>query len=273
MPELPEVETIRRSLSRHILNAQIQEVLVRWPGAVESCEGREFRDVVKGLKITSIERRGKYLLITLDEGWSIIAHMRMTGRLVYHPDSYEPEKHTHVVFKFTKGELHFTDTRKFGRLQLVRTAQREKQPALAKLGPEPLEESFSAKELGRRLASRKQAIKVVLLDQTLVAGIGNIYADEALFKAGIAPERLANSLTEEETDRLYTAICQVLRDGIAAKGTSFRDYRDANGEKGDFQNELNVYGRGGEPCRCCGQLLSRIRLGGRATVFCSNCQS
>lgn len=146
------------------------------------------------------------------------------------------------------------------------------QPSLACLGPEPLEEGFSPEELGKRLASRKLAIKAALLDQTLVAGIGNIYADEALFRAGVAPERCANSLTPEEVKKLYSSICQVLQEGIASKGTSFRDYQDANGEKGAFQKELNVYGRGGEPCKGCGQPLQRIRLGGRSTVFCPNCQ-
>lgn len=272
MPELPEVETIRRSLSQHILNLKIEEVIVRWPGAVEGYEGNAFADTVKGLRIMSIERRGKYLLFTLEKGWSFIAHMRMTGRLIYHPVAYEPEKHTHVVLKLSQGEIHFTDTRKFGRLQLVLTKERLNQPSLARLGPEPLGENFSPEELGQRLAQRKLAIKGALLDQALVAGIGNIYADEALFRAGITPERCANSLNSEEVKELYHAICQVLQEGIAAKGTSFRDYQDANGEKGAFQKELKVYGRGGEACRSCGRPLERIRLGGRSTVFCSNCQ-
>lgn len=272
MPELPEVETIRRSLSQHILHLSIDEVVLRWPGAVEGYEGKSFEETVKGLKIQSIERRGKYLLFTLEKGWSFIAHMRMTGRLVYHANSQEPEKHTHVVLKLSSGEIHFTDTRKFGRLQLVRTEGRLRQPSLARLGPEPLEEGFSPEELGRRLAPRKLAIKAALLDQALVAGVGNIYADEALFRAGIAPERSANTLTPEEVEKLYTAICEVLQEGIAANGTSFRDYQDANGEKGAFQKELKVYGRGGEACRCCGETLERIRLGGRSTVFCPRCQ-
>lgn len=272
MPELPEVETIRRSLSQHILERRIEEILIRWPGAVEGYEEKTFAEAVRGLKFQSIERRGKYLLFTLEEGWSFIAHMRMTGRMVYHAQSQEPEKHTHVVLKLSSGEIHFTDTRKFGRLQLVRTEERLQQPSLARLGPEPLEEGFSAEELGLRLAPRKLAIKAALLDQALVAGIGNIYADEALFRAGIAPERCANSLTKEEIEKLYPAICQVLEEGIAANGTSFRDYQDANGERGDFQKELKVYGRGGEPCKSCGHTLERIRLAGRSTVFCPCCQ-
>lgn len=272
MPELPEVETIRRSLSQHVLNLEIEKVTIRWSGAVAGYQGYDFEEYVKGRTLQSIERRGKYLLITLDDGWSLIAHMRMTGRLNYYPHSHEPEKHTHVVLKLSKGEIHFTDTRKFGRLQLVRTEERLNQSSLKRLGPEPLGEEFSPEELGRRLGNRKLSLKCALLDQTVVAGLGNIYVDESLFRAGLSPERVANSLSSEELGNLYTSICEVLQEGITAKGTSFRDYRDANGDKGAFQRELRVYGRGGEACMRCGGPLAKKRMGGRTTVFCTNCQ-
>jgi formamidopyrimidine-DNA glycosylase len=272
MPELPEVETIRRTLGLNILKLKIKDVLILWPGAVSGYDGQRFEEIVRGRSLQSIERRGKYLLITLDAGWSIIAHMRMTGRLNYYSKGCEPEKHTHVVFKLSKGELHFTDTRKFGRLQLVRTEERLEQPSLKRLGPEPLEDEFTPEELGRRLSPRKVAIKIGLLDQSVVAGLGNIYADESLFRAGISPERPSNSLSKNELEKLYFAICGVLQEGIKAQGTSFRDYRDANGEKGAFQNELKVYGRGGEACFICGRTLEKKRMGGRTTVFCTVCQ-
>jgi formamidopyrimidine-DNA glycosylase len=272
MPELPEVETIRRSLSLHVLDLKIEDIIIRWSGAVTGYLGYDFKEYVKGRTLKSIERRGKYLLITLDDGWSLIAHMRMTGRLNYYPHCNEPEKHTHVVFKLSKGEIHFTDTRKFGRLQLVRTEERLNQPSLKRLGPEPLGEEFSPEELGQRLAPRKLPLKCALLDQTVVAGLGNIYADESLFRAGLSPERVANSLSSEELRRLYISICEVLQEGINANGTSFRDYRDANGDRGAFQRELRVYGRGGEACMQCGRPLAKKRMGGRTTVFCSNCQ-
>lgn len=272
MPELPEVETIRRSLSLHVLNLKIKEVIILWAGAAVGYEGYTFEEYVKGRILKSMERRGKYLLITLDGGWSIIAHMRMTGRLNYYPHCQEPEKHTHVVLKLSKGEIHFTDTRKFGRLQLVRTEVRLNQPALKRLGPEPLEEEFSPEELGRRLTNRKLPLKCALLDQTVVAGLGNIYADESLFRARLSPERMANSLSKEELNYLYASICEVLEEGIAANGTSFRDYQDANGDKGAFQKALKVYGRGGEACMECGRPLAKRRMGGRTTVFCTNCQ-
>ncbi|NMA69223.1 MAG: bifunctional DNA-formamidopyrimidine glycosylase/DNA-(apurinic or apyrimidinic site) lyase [Desulfitobacterium sp.] len=272
MPELPEVETIRRGLSERILQTRIEKVIIRWPGAVEDWEGHPFTETITGLGFESIERRGKYLLINLEGGWSIIAHMRMTGRLIYHSQEREPEKHTHVVLKLSQGEVHFSDTRKFGRLQLVKTGERMNVPSIAKLGPEPLSEEFTPEELAKRLKPRKINIKAALLDQTLVAGIGNIYADEALFRARILPERPANSLKKEEVEKLHEAIQEVLAEGIAAKGTSFRDYQDATGEKGSFQKQLKVYSRGGEPCTCCNETLERIKLGGRTTVYCSKCQ-
>lgn len=273
MPELPEVETIRRTLSQHVLNQTIEEICIRWPGAVKGWEVFPFEQAVKGRRILSLERRGKYLLITLDEGWSLIAHMRMTGRLNFYSGVREPEKHTHVIFKLSNGELHFTDTRKFGRIILVPTEERLGHPSLKVLGPEPLLEGFTPEVLGFRLAKRSVALKIALLDQKVVAGLGNIYADESLFLAGLSPERAANTLTFPELTDLHSAICSVLQAGIDAQGTSFRDYRDANGEKGAFQNSLKVYGRGGKSCEHCGKPLVRIRLGGRTTVFCSECQN
>lgn len=272
MPELPEVETIRRTLSQRVLKLKIDEVILRWKGAVLGYEDVPFEKVLNGLRIDSIERRGKYLLITLEDGWSLIAHMRMTGRLNYYPSSNAPEKHTHVVFKLSKGELHFTDTRKFGRLQLVRTKNRLELPSLKRLGPEPLESGFTPQVLGQKLINRKIALKTALLDQTVVAGLGNIYVDESLFQAGLSPLRMANSLTKDELTRLHASICSVLQAGIDAQGTSFRDYRDANGEKGAFQEALKVYGRAGELCVLCGNPLEKTRLGGRTTVYCLNCQ-
>ncbi len=273
MPELPEVETIRRTLMKHVSGLVISKVNVLWPAVVQNWQERTFADVVTGRKINSIERRGKYLLFTLDEGWSLLAHMRMTGRLNYYPDEQTPERHTHLVFSLSQGELHFSDVRKFGRIQVIPTDMRLTSSSLAKLGPEPLEPDFTADLLGGRLTSKKLSIKATLLDQRVLAGLGNIYADEALFRAGIAPERKACSLSTEEIFKLHGGIQDVLNAGISSKGTSFRDYRDANGQKGNFQALLQVYGRGNEPCLHCGKLLEKLRLAGRTTVFCSHCQS
>ncbi|MHB8126721.1 MAG: DNA-formamidopyrimidine glycosylase [Desulfitobacteriaceae bacterium] len=272
MPELPEVETIRRTLLERVSGLIITEVKVLWPAVVQNWQDRAFAEVVTGRKIKSIERRGKYLLFTLDEGWSLVAHMRMTGRFNYYPLEQMPERHTHLVFLLSRGELHFSDVRKFGRIQIIPTDLRLLSASLAKLGPEPLEADFTMDILSERLASKKTNLKAALLDQRVLAGLGNIYADEALFRAGLVPARMACSLSTEEIFKLHGAIQEVLNAGISSQGTSFRDYRDANGQKGNFQDYLQVYGRGNEPCLKCAKPLEKIRLAGRTTVFCSHCQ-
>lgn len=273
MPELPEVETIRRTLLERVLGLVITEVKILWPPVAQNWQERIFAEVVTGRSIESIERRGKYLLFTLDEGWSLVAHLRMTGRLNYYSCGQVPERHTHLVFSLSQGELHFSDVRKFGRIQLMPTDIRSRSASLTKLGPEPLAADFTADILGKRLASKKTNLKAALLDQRVLAGLGNIYADEALFRAGLAPERKACSLSADETRKLHGAIREVLNAGISARGTSFRDYRDANGREGSFQALLQVYGRGTQPCLKCGRPLEKMRIAGRTTVFCRNCQS
>ncbi len=272
MPELPEVETIRRTLVGHVAGRTIETLEVRWPGALLGWQDSEFTDIVQGQMIEGIGRRGKYLLIALKQGWTLIAHMRMTGKLLYYAQPEPAEKHTHVVFRFDQGELHFNDVRKFGRILAVPTDEQMLIPSLARLGPEPLEAGFTPTVLYQRLAGKKRPIKAALLDQDVVAGLGNIYTDEALFLARLNPSRAAQSLNEKEIQVLHGAIVTVLQAGIEAQGTSFRDYRDANGEKGAFQEALQVYGRANEPCQVCGRPLTKSRLSGRTTVFCPECQ-
>ncbi len=272
MPELPEVETIRRTLAVHVTDLMIKDITLLWPSAVCGWEGKAFEDLVIGRRIIGIDRRGKYLLIRLDEEITLIAHMRMTGRLNYYADHQEPEKHTHVVFTLEQGEVHFSDVRKFGRIQALPTPLSVSESSLRKLGPEPLEDEFTPAVLKERFGTKKVSLKAALLDQHVLAGMGNIYVDESLFQAGISPERRVDTLSEEEIAKLHQAIQTVLQAGIDAQGTSFRDYRDANGEKGWFEQALQVYGRGGEPCQVCGQTLERLRLAGRTTVYCPRCQ-
>ncbi|MDR3601520.1 MAG: bifunctional DNA-formamidopyrimidine glycosylase/DNA-(apurinic or apyrimidinic site) lyase [Desulfosporosinus sp.] len=272
MPELPEVETIRRTLVEHVKNSKIEEIKLIWPGAVCGWEDQSFEALVTDRRIQTIDRRGKYLLIRLDEDLTLIAHMRMTGRLNYYPENQEPEKHTHVVFRLEHGEIHFSDVRKFGRIQAIPTPLCISGSSLCKLGPEPLETEFTSEVLRERFGKKKLPLKAALLDQHVLAGLGNIYVDESLFRAGISPGRGTDTLTEAEISKLHHAIQDVLQAGIDAQGTSFRDYRDANGEKGFFEQELQVYGRGGKPCKVCEQSLERIRLAGRTTVYCSRCQ-
>lgn len=272
MPELPEVETIRRTLSLHVNGMRINKIKLLWPAAVCGWDDNTFEALVTGRRIEKIDRRGKYLMILLDQELTLIAHMRMTGRLNYYSDHQEPEKHTHVVFQLDHGELHFSDVRKFGRIQAIPTFQRFTDTSLGKLGPEPLTDEFTPTVLKERFGRRKVSLKAALLDQHVLAGLGNIYVDESLFLARLSPERRVDQLTDEEMIKLHQSIQHVLQAGIDAQGTSFRDYRDANGEKGSFQRLLQVYGRGGEPCFLCGQPLERMRLAGRTTVFCRCCQ-
>lgn len=272
MPELPEVETIRRTLAEHVVNLEIKEVKLIWSNAVCGWEDQPFEALVTGRRIQAIDRRGKYLLIRLDEDFTLIAHMRMTGRLNYFAEKQEPEKHTHVVFRLDHGEVHFSDVRKFGRIQAIPTPLCFSGSSLSKLGPEPLEADFTPEVLKERFGKKKHSVKAALLDQHVLAGLGNIYVDESLFRAGISPQRGVDTISEDEVSKLHQAIRNVLQAGIDAQGTSFRDYRDANGEKGSFEQALEVYGRSGKPCKVCGQTLERVRLAGRTTVYCSSCQ-
>jgi len=272
MPELPEVENIKLTLAKNILGQKIRDANIFWSPAVISIPGEDFISLLKDKTVENLSRRGKYLLIHMENNLTLSVHFRMTGRLIYYKEKTLADKHTHVVFYMEQGELHYSDIRKFGRIKLVPTRDIYNEQFLAKLGPEPLDDSFDLNTLGQRLANRKGNIKAALLDQTLVAGLGNIYTDEALFKAGILPQRNIDSLKLSEIILLYDSIREVLTKGIEAGGTSFKDYRDADGNKGSFQESLMVYGRAGQTCKNCGQKLLKEKIAGRTTVFCPNCQ-
>ncbi|MDR3270996.1 MAG: DNA-formamidopyrimidine glycosylase [Peptococcaceae bacterium] len=273
MPELPEVETVRRTLEPAICGQCIRGVQVFWEKTLVPWPETPYADVLNNAFIQSIGRRGKYLLINLEPNWTLLAHLRMTGQFVYYPEPRAADTHTRVIFALTRGELHFHDTRKFGRIQLLPTDQTTVCPSLAKLGPEPFSPEFTRQYLQHALAKCKNGkLKPLLLSQAIVVGLGNIYVDEALFRAKIRPERIAAQLDEAEARALHAAIIDVLTAGIEHCGTTFRDFRTANGEKGGFQDMLQVYGRAGEACRCCGRTLEKLRLGGRTSVYCAHCQ-
>ncbi|MDR0433832.1 MAG: DNA-formamidopyrimidine glycosylase [Gracilibacteraceae bacterium] len=272
MPELPEVETIRRTLAPHILGQTIKKVRVVWPGAFVLPAKMTPARALRGRAVVSLNRRGKYLLLGLDDGSTIVAHFRMTGSFVFYPRPRAGSKHTHVIISLTAGQLHYTDQRKFGRLQFVPAGELAALACLNKLGPEPIAEDFDLEYFAKKLDNKKSAIKAALLDQTIICGLGNIYADEALFRAGILPFRPAGSLKLSELFLLYDAVRVTLREGIESGGTTFRDYKDADGHSGSFQNRLRVYGRGGLPCLNCGRALTKIKVSGRASVYCADCQ-
>lgn len=270
MPELPEVEYVARQLRDELVGRTIAAVDVLWPRAVEGLHPRALADRVVGQRVRAVGRRGKYVLVTLSSGDVLLVHRRMSGNLLLRK-SNEDDPYARVSFTLGDGRrLVFSDPRKFGRLRLVAT---EGLPAvLGALGPEPLDDAFTPEALATRLAGRSRAIKALLLDQAAVAGLGNIYADEALFRAGIHPLRPAASLTRADVAALHAAIREVLLTGIEHGGTTFGRHRDAFNEAGTNVDHLEVYRRTGQPCRRCGTALQRIMVAQRGTHFCPVCQ-
>ena len=270
VPELPVVETIRRDLVPHVVGRRFTAVEVM-PGAekvVALPSPAEFVRALPGLRIEGIERRGKYFLFPLSDGRDLIVHLRMTGALMHRPGGAPADGYLRVRFSLDdKTELRYTDLRKLGMMWLV------DDPTLVvgKLGPDALE-ALQPTTLRSILAGRRAPIKVVLMDQTRLAGLGNIYADEALFLAGVSPRRPAGSLGTEEVERLHGAVGNVLREAMGHRGSSFSDYVDAEGRVGEHQLHVKVYRRSGEPCYVCGAAIERIKLGGRSSHFCPSCQ-
>ncbi len=271
MPELPEVETIAADLRPHLIGAAFVAGHILWPRTLAAPTADLLNARLAGRRVVDVGRRGKYLLIHLEPAASLIFHLRMTGRLdVLAADAGLPDgPHLRAWFALADGRrLAFTDARKFGRIWLVEDAAE----VVGKLGPEPLDLAFTSEMLASRLRDRRAAIKSILLDQTVIAGVGNIYADEALFLAGIHPLRPASGLNEAEIGRLWDALRFVLRESVAARGTLLRDYRTPYGQEGVYQNRLRVYRRAGERCRRCGATIERIRVAQRSTHFCPCCQ-
>lgn len=273
MPELPEVETVRRSLVDKVIGRRIDAVrLTDFPGVLGDQRLEDFQARVAGRTVAGIRRRAKYLILDLDDGTAIVVHLRMTGKLSAVPSSDCLLRFERLAIEFAGGlDLRFSDQRKFGRVihvegeDLVRLHQR--------LGLEPLTSNFTAAWFAEKLRRRPGKIKGVLLDQGLVAGLGNIYADEALFQAGIHPERPANSLSADESKRLHRAIRSVLRAAVDGKGTTFASFEDADGNRGRYGARLKVYGRGGKGvCPRCGTPLQRTVVAGRGSSLCPRCQ-
>jgi formamidopyrimidine-DNA glycosylase len=275
MPELPEVETVRRSLNISTCDRQIinSEILLERTIAIPNQQ--EFQLGLQGNKILHWHRRGKYLLAELrNTGW-LGVHLRMTGKLIWCDRTLAIHKHTRVRIYFADNqELRFNDQRTFGQMWLVPAGSKPEAiiSGVKKLGMEPFDPDFSSKYLQAKLAKSNRPIKNSLLDQTIVAGIGNIYADESLFLSNIHPELKSNQLTEAQLIKLAPAIQQVLRDGIAQGGTTFSDFEDIAGEKGNYIHSAWVFRRTGQACKVCGTKVERIKLGGRSTHFCPNCQ-
>ena len=273
MPELPEVETIANDLRPMVVGLRIEGVDLRFPSIVRYPEPEDFIRGLAGRRVESLTRRGKYMLFQLDSPALLVVHLGMTGQLLHVAPEAPYKPHTHAVLALEGGaQLRYKDPRRFGRLLLGEEEELVLARQLPRLGPEPLSDDFTAAELGRRLKGRRAPLKVMLLDQAVVAGVGNIYADEAAFRARIRPDRPAGKLGRALLARLRDSLREVLWMGIRNRGSSIEDYVDVWGAKGRQQEELLVYGRGGQPCVNCGRPLALIRLGGRATVFCRRCQ-
>lgn len=270
MPELPEVETIKNELAPHVIGRSITGVTLLWEGILRQPSAEEFRSRVTGQKITGICRRGKYLFLSLGNGDLLNFHMKMTGSLIVGKGAAEPPSYTRAIIHLDKDtSLFFRDPRKFGVLQLVR----DKSSVVGKLGPEPLGADFTPQVLIKLLSRRAAPIKALLCDQNLIAGVGNMYADEALFAARIHPLKPGNSLLPGEIDRLYHAIRQVLEAGIRYQGASVNTYFRPDGSRGTAHEEFKVAHGRGKSCPVCGTPLQRIAVRKRGTYFCPRCQS
>ena len=273
MPELPEVETIRIKLEPHLVGREFDRVAIHDSRLVRPFEPMAVAAELEGERVHALERRGKYLIVRFESGRALLIHLRMTGSLRHAPPgSLADDPHRRAVVRLDDGsDVAYRDVRRFGTWLLLEPDELD--PYLSKkLGGEPLERSFTARRLGERLADRRAPIKAALLDQRTVAGLGNIYVDEALWRARLHPLREARSITTEELGQLTKAIREALRVGLARQGASLRDYSTPDGSRGRMQEEFRVYGRAGEPCSRCGTPIDKIRAGGRGTWYCPGCQ-
>ncbi len=277
MPELPEVETVARTLRPQLVGKRIVEADLRWARTLSNPSAKKFREQIKGQEIADVSRRAKFLNIRLST-YTLLIHLRMSGDLLVKQDKIRPEKHDRLILTLTpaspvlkgsgqrvrKTYLVFNDTRKFGRVWLTDDVEK----VLGKLGPEPLSEKFTSDWLYNSLRSRHRQLKPLLLDQTFLAGLGNIYTDEALHIAKLHPRALSDSVTTRQAEKLHHSIQAVLQEGIRRNGASI----DWVYRGGDFQNHFRVYGRDGEPCPVCGTIIEKIIVGQRGTHICPNCQ-
>lgn len=273
MPELPEVETIKNTLKQFVIQKKIKDVKVFWPNIVKEPDDVEhFKMILTGQTIQNVTRKGKFLLFHLDDH-ILVSHLRMEGKYSVDPSSELVKKHTHVIFTFTDGdELRYNDVRKFGTMHVYPKGAELIEKPLNKLGPDPFDETFTFDYLYQRLKKTHRVIKSALLDQTIVAGIGNIYVDEILFKANVHPLKRSDELTKKEVKAIQEQAILTLHAAVKLGGTTIRSYVNGQGEMGMFQQELFVYGQENKPCKKCGNAIIKMKVGGRGTHVCSMCQ-
>ena len=273
MPELPEVEIIKNSLAEKTKGKRILYVEIYNEKMVQHPNKNTLENEVLGRKIESVDRRGKYIIINLSGERYLVLHLRMTGQIVV-KDKKENDKYLRARFKLSgENYMDFCDKRKFATIAFLDKKELNSWKSISELGPEPLSKEFTFNYLKKSLLKSKRPIKTLILNQKVIAGLGNIYADEALFKAKLNPCKTSRELTIHEMSALFFAIKMVLNEGIKFNGTSFSDYIDANGQSGRYQEKLNVYQQNGKECVDCGTEIKKIKLSGRGTFFCPRCQS
>ncbi|MGP4062550.1 DNA-formamidopyrimidine glycosylase [Halobacillus sp. H74] len=273
MPELPEVETVRKTLHQMILGKKIERVSVFWGNIIKRPQDpEEFEKLLISQTIEGIDRKGKFLIFQMND-ISLVSHLRMEGKFGVYDASVDKPKHTHVVFHFTDGtELRYNDVRKFGTMHAFQKGREAVNKPLLQLGPDPFEEAFTLDYFYNKLLKTSRNMKAVLLDQSIVAGLGNIYVDEALFRAGIHPERIAKTLTKSEAEQVRKASINVILEAIDQGGTTIRSYLNSQGEIGMFQQQLRVYGKQDRECFKCGTGITKLKVSGRGTHICPQCQ-
>ncbi|TFB24999.1 DNA-formamidopyrimidine glycosylase [Filobacillus milosensis] len=273
MPELPEVETVRRTLEPIINKKQIEDVIIHYPGIIKEPQDSEaFKQQVIGQTFRNIDRLGKFLMFNLDD-YTLVSHLRMEGKYGVFDQGEPLDLHTHIIFVLNDGkELRYRDVRKFGTMHLKTPKELLHTAPLNKLGVEPFSEEFTPEHLYKRLQKTSRKVKPALLDQAIVTGLGNIYVDEVLYWSQIHPERIAHTITFEESKQLRFYTIKVLQDAIDKGGSSIRSYLNSLGEVGMFQLQISVYGKEGEACKNCSTEIVKIKVGGRGTHFCPNCQ-
>ncbi len=272
MPELPEVETVRRTLENNILNEIIIGAEVYYPNIIAEPVVEEFKEKIKGQQIIGMDRRGKWLIFVLND-YYLLAHLRMEGKFFIRHKGDALTRHEHVVFAFKSGnELRYNDTRKFGRMYLLDKKKAFEEKPLNELGYEPWDKNLTPNYLMSRFAKKKLPIKTVLLDQSIIVGIGNIYADEILFMSHLNPLKIASELTSQECKNIIVNTSKILKEAINKGGTTIRSYESSEGVHGRFQNSLLVHNKVGQKCPDCSSEIVKIRVGGRGTYYCPNCQ-
>lgn len=273
MPELPEVETIKKTLKRFVVGKEINNITIHWPNIIKHPDDSvHFSQLLTGQTILDIKRKGKFLIFELED-YVLVSHLRMEGKYSVEDQKEPIKKHTHVIFSFTNGEeLRYNDVRKFGTMHVFPKGEELTVQPLVKLGPDPFDDDFTLDYFYKKLKKTDRVIKVALLDQTIVAGLGNIYVDETLFKAGVHPLKKSSALTKKEAEAIKDQAIQTLAEAIKQGGTTIRSYVNGQGEMGMFQQELFVYGQENQPCKNCGEPIEKMKISGRGTHICNHCQ-